>query len=206
MRLLRKRAMALAIVAGSLAATVPALPQDRYPGPDSYGVPYPLSWQGSYAGVHLGFGDGDGVVGGAQIGYNWQSGRVVYGIEADFAFSSMEEEASGCIPGAGCVFAGASLDWLATVRGRVGYLIDPRILAYATAGFGIASWSAEAGVTGPGFEDIRVEFDGTETDFVFGLGVEGKINEAMTARLEFLGFSDFDVDIVRVGLNFKLGR
>jgi hypothetical protein len=76
----------------------------------------------------------------------------------------------------------------------------------ATAGFGIASWSAEAGIRGPAFEDVRIRFDGTETDFVFGLGVEGKINEAITARLEFLGLGDFDVDIVRAGLNFKLCR
>ncbi len=124
MRLLRGSAMALAIAAAGLAATPRAAADDRGGGPDYYGVPYPLSWHGSYAGVHLGFGDGDGVVGGGQIGYNWQSGRIVYGIEADFALSSMEDEASGCIPGAGCVFAGASLDWLATVRGRVGYLID----------------------------------------------------------------------------------
>jgi outer membrane immunogenic protein len=204
MRRQRGRMLALAMAAAGLAAT-PAVADNRGGGPHYYGQPYPLSWHGSYAGVHLGFGDGDGVVGGGQVGYNWQSGRFVYGIEGDFSFSSMEEEASGCIPGAGCVFAGASLDWLATVRGRVGYLIDPRILAYATAGFGIAAWSAEAGITGPAFEDTRIRFDGTETDFVFGLGVEGKINEAMTARLEFLGFSDFDIDIVRVGLNFKLG-
>ena len=88
---------------------------------------------------------------------------------------------------------------------RVGYLVDPRILAYATAGLGIASWSAEAGVSGPG-GSMSIEMDGTETDFVFGLGVEGKINETMTARIEYFGFGDFDVDIVRVGLNFKLGR
>jgi outer membrane immunogenic protein len=206
MRQLRESVMALAIAAAGLAATTPTAADDRGGSPDYYAPPYPLPWHGSYAGVHLGFGDADGVVGGGQIGYNWQSARIVYGIEADFAFSSMEEEASGCIPGAGCVFAGASLDWLATVRGRAGYLIDPRILAYATAGFGIAAWSAEAGITGPGFRDARVRFDGTETDFVFGLGVEGRINEAMTARLEFLGFSDFDVDIIRVGLNFKLGQ
>ena len=156
MRLLRGSAMALAIAAAGLAATPRAAADDRGGGPDYYGVPYPLSWHGPYAGVHLGFGDGDGVVGGGQIGYNWQSGRIVYGIEADFALSSMEDEASGCIPGAGCVFAGASLDWLATVRGRVGYLIEPRILAYATAGFGIAAWSAEAGITGPQFEDVRI--------------------------------------------------
>jgi opacity protein-like surface antigen len=93
---------------------------------------------------------------------------------------------------------------MATVRGRIGYLIDPRILAYATAGIGIASWSAEAGISGcPG---CGVRLDGTETDFIFGLGVEGKISETMSARLELLTGNDLDVDVVRLGLNFKLGR
>src|SRR5262245_23112982 len=208
MKLLREGVMTLAVVAAGLAAAPPVAAGDRGGGPDYfYGQPYPLPWQGSYAGVHVGFGDGDGVVGGGQIGYNWQSGAIVYGVEADFAWSNMGEDARGCIAGAGCVFAGASLDWLATFRGRVGYLIDPRILTYATAGFGIASWSAEAGITGPQFDDVRIRMDGTETDFVFGVGVEGKINEAITARLEFLGFGDSsDIDIVRAALNFKLGR
>ena len=98
----------------------------------------------------------------------------------------------------------ASLDWMATVRGRIGYLIDPRILAYATVGVGIASWSAETGITGcPG---CGIKLDGTETGVVFGLGVEGKISETMTARLEFLSGGDLEVDVVRAGLNFKLGR
>src|SRR5262245_33821432 len=104
MRLLRGSVMALAIAVAGSAVVLPVAADDRGGGPDYYAQPYPLSWHGSYAGVHLGFGDGDGVVGGGQIGYNWQSGRVVYGIEADFSLSSMEDEASACIPGAGCAF------------------------------------------------------------------------------------------------------
>jgi opacity protein-like surface antigen len=72
---------------------------------------------------------------------------------------------------------------MATARGRIGYLIDPRILAYATAGVGFVSWSAEGGITGcPG---CTIKLDGTDSGFVFGLGVEGKISETMTARIEF---------------------
>jgi outer membrane immunogenic protein len=118
---------------------------------------YSSNWQGLYAGVHAGFGDSgsaDGFVGGGQIGYNWQTGRLVYGVEADFSLSSIEEEVRF-----GMLHASASLDWLATARGRVGYLIDPKILAYATAGLGIASWSAEAGISGCPRCGIRL--DGT---------------------------------------------
>jgi outer membrane immunogenic protein len=203
MRVLRETATALAVAAAVLTATAAAA--DDRGGPGYYAEPYPSSWTGAYAGVHAGFGEG-GAVGGGQIGYNWQSGRIVYGVEADFSLSSIGDDASGCIDGVGCAFASTDLDWLATVRGRVGYLIGPGILAYATAGFGIASWSAEVGATIPGMASARARFDGTETDFVFGFGVEGKISETMTARLELLAFDDFDVDIIRAALNFKLGQ
>jgi len=148
----RTGVIALAVLVGTAVASIPAAadggPNGAYADRDYY----PSIWHGLYAGVHVGFGDGDGVLGGGQVGYNWQSGRVVYGIEADFAASSIEEGVSGCISSSMgsriCAHASASLDWLATVRGRIGYLIDPRILAYATAGVGIASWSAEAGISG----------------------------------------------------------
>ena len=105
-----------------------------------------------------------------------------------------------------CAHASASLDWLATVRGRIGYLIDPRILAYATAGVGIGSWSAEAGISGCNLPECpEIKLRGRETDFVFGLGVEGKISETMSARVDFLSGGDLDADVVRAGLNFKLG-
>jgi len=138
-----------------------------------------------------------------------QSGRVVYGIEADFAASGIEEGVSGCISSSmgSRICANASLDWLATVRGRTGYLLDPRILAYATAGVGIASWSAEAGISGCNLPECpEIKLRGGETDFVFGLGVEGKISETMSARVDFLSGGDLDADIVRAGLNFKFGQ
>jgi opacity protein-like surface antigen len=189
MRLLRESVMAVAIGAAVLAA--PAAADDR-------GGPHPWSWQGSYAGVHVGFGDMDGFFGGGQIGYNWQNGKLVYGVEADLALSSMEE--SLCVGGLGCV--SASVDWLATVRGRAGYLIDPSILVYGTAGFGIVSWSLDANVVGfPG-----LHADGTETDLVLGLGVEAKINETMTGRLEVLTSDELEGEVFRAALNFKLGK
>jgi outer membrane immunogenic protein len=202
MGMARNGLIALAVLVGAAMASIPATADGGPPRGYPDGPYYPSIWQGLYAGVHIGFGDGDGVLGGGQLGYNWQSGRVVYGVEADFAVSSIEEEVRACSAFA-CAHASASLDWLATVRGRVGFLIDPRILAYATAGIGIASWSAEAGITS--CPECHVKLDGRETDFVFGLGVEGKISETMSARVDFLSGGDVDADVVRAALNFKLG-
>lgn len=143
-------------------------------------APYaPLSfWQGLYGGLHLGHADADfddGLVGGAQLGFNWQAGPVVYGLEADISAAD-----------------GDDIELLASGRGRLGYLILPNVLIYGTAGVGLVSGSD------------------TESGFVYGLGVEGAFTDGMSARLEYLAY-DIDgnsdsVDVIRAGLNFKLGR
>jgi outer membrane immunogenic protein len=133
----------------------------------------PWSWTGLYGGIHLGNADAggnDGLIGGVQIGKNWQTGQIVYGLEGDISFSDAE-----------------GIDWFGTVRGRLGYLLSPSILAYGTAGVGL----------------IDFENGDSETEFVYGLGVEGKLTGATTLRLEYLGFSDTEVDIIRAGVNFK---
>jgi hypothetical protein len=55
------------------------------------------------------------------------------------------------------------------------------------------------------FPECSLKLDGRETDFVFGLGVEGKISETMSARVDFLSSADVDADVVRAALNFKFG-
>src|SRR5262245_45521608 len=199
--------IALAVLVGSAVASIPATAAGGPPRGYAEQVAYPSIWQGLYPGVHIGCGDGNGVLGGGQLGYNRQSGRIIDGIEADIAGSSMDDEDARICAG-GCITVKPSLDWFATVRGRIGYLIDPRIFAYATAGVGIASWSTEIGISGcPSGMRCGGFVKGRETDFVFGLGIEGKISETMSARLDFLSSGDdVDVDVVRAGLNFKLGN
>lgn len=149
-------------------------PPPRYAEPPPMDIPFTSVWQGLYGGVHLGFGDAgytDGILGGGQIGYNWQANRFVYGIEGDASITDTD------------------VDWLASVRGRAGFLLDERLLAYGTVGVGFADAD-----------------DDTETDLVYGLGLEGKITEGITGRVEYLAYDDLDIDVIRAGLNFKLGR
>ncbi|MFZ1105729.1 MAG: outer membrane beta-barrel protein [Hyphomicrobiaceae bacterium] len=175
MTLGRSGLLALALAAGMTAGASMAA-ADGPPGRDAGWPNAPwASWQGLYGGVHVGSIDAwwdDGFVGGVQLGRNWQSGAMVYGIEGDLSLSGAD-----------------SIDWVGTVRGRLGYLLSQGILLYGTAGLGL------------------VDFDGggAEAEFVYGLGIEGKLTQATTLRLEYLAFDDTEVEVVRVGVNWKLG-
>jgi outer membrane immunogenic protein len=208
MKLLRSGVIALAVLVTSVVA---AVADERGRVTREWGY-YPRLWDGLYVGLHGGWGKSDpadGLLGGAQLGYNWQMGPLIYGLEADFSISDIGFSESGtvCDPGLGCVSASVngSIDWMATVRGRAGYLIQPNFLFYGTAGLGIAHGSASASVSGFGLTEKAAVTD-TEWDFVYGVGIEGKINQAMTLRIEYLSFNDLEIDVVRAGLNFKLGH
>jgi outer membrane immunogenic protein len=207
--------LVLGIFAG-MALT--AMPAGADGGPPTYDRGYyPSIWRGVYGGVHAGFGwsgDADGAVGGAQAGYNWQSQQYVYGIEADISASDIgaSGSATACDPMFGCATAraSASIDWLATVRGRLGVLVQPNLLLYATAGLGIVHAEGHASVTVPGAGSLRASVSDSDTGFVYGVGVESKISDTMSVRVEYLGFGDIDAvgdfGILRAGLNFRFGN
>jgi len=81
-------------------------------------------------------------MGGGQLGYNWQTGPLVFGIEGDIdahnwnATQVLSNFASGTIYVPGDSFT-VSSRWQASLRGRLGYAWD-RFLVYATGG---AAWT-----------------------------------------------------------------
>ncbi|HEY4141011.1 MAG TPA: porin family protein, partial [Pseudolabrys sp.] len=93
------------------------------------------NWTGAYVGINGGGGWGrsdtsapfasggfdtsGGVVGGT-IGYNWQAGQTVFGVEGDIDWSNIRGSAT-CGVGFSCETKNS---WLATARGRVGYAFD----------------------------------------------------------------------------------
>src|SRR5262249_14667995 len=84
-----------------------------------------------YAGAHAGVGwsDGDGsgssgFSGGGQIGFDYQINQLVFGVEGDFAGTTLKDRVSATVARAGTVITGnadASLDWISTLAPRVGY-------------------------------------------------------------------------------------
>lgn len=74
-----------------------------------------------------------GFVGGGQIGYNWQTGPVVFGLEADAQYRSNIGGNNG-----NNFFGGGNNNnnggFYGTARGRLGYSITPMFMIYATGG------------------------------------------------------------------------
>src|SRR5213076_870157 len=83
---LMQRRIMLAVALATISAQ-PVIGADLGASPLAVTAPAPL-WTGLYAGVNLGgaWTSGpsmSGVIGGGQVGYNWQLGSVVLGAEAD---------------------------------------------------------------------------------------------------------------------------
>jgi len=140
-----------------------------------------------------------GLVGG-HVGYNWQYGSVVAGIEIDADGADIK----GTDPGHTVTL---KTDELASARARLGYAVLPNLLAYGTAGAGLAH-STVATANAPTVATSQV-------GWVAGAGLEYKFWGTFIARAEYLHY-DFGeastthaynfiekVDIVRGGLSYK---
>jgi outer membrane immunogenic protein len=105
-----------------------------------------------------------GFIGGGQVGYNWQYGsNFVFGLEADIQGAGIRGSGSSvgvsvdsdssynpnrvAIGGNNVT---ASVNWMGTVAGRVGYLFTPTLLIYARGGlaYGGVSVSTTSSVQG----------------------------------------------------------
>jgi len=137
----------LALLAGGTAVAAD-LGSSRLlpPAPD---LPAFYSWTGAYAGVQGGYswgndrvsrflnGNGvgatssystDSALGGGHVGFNYQFGSIVLGIEGD----AEAVNARGGYSDAG-VTGRVQRDWQGSVRGRIGYAFD-RFMIYGTGG------------------------------------------------------------------------
>ena len=115
-----------------------------------------------------------GVVGGAQIGYNYQlTPLFVVGLETDFQGSSV---GGGGNQGWG---ATRSVDWFGTVRGRAGVsMLNAQLLLYGTGGFAYGDLRLNYGWLG---SQAR-----TGTGWTAGGGLEYAFLPNWSAKVEYL--------------------
>ena len=197
--------------------------------------------------------DMNGGVAGGQAGYNWQNANWVYGIEGDLQWSGERGSAGfncapsslaggACLPGLTFLPPGSAagtsltidqhLQWFGTVRGRIGILATPKVLFYGTGGlaFGeIKTTGTMTGFTPAGVAVGSVASNSTtRAGWTAGVGVEGKITQNWSAKLEYLymdlgrfssgpftlapaaaiaatGSSRFTDHILRAGINYQFG-
>jgi outer membrane immunogenic protein len=174
------------------------------------------NWTGGYVGINGGYGFGrsdtsipfatggfntsGGVVGGT-VGYNWQMGQTVFGLEGDLDWTHIRGNAA-------CGIANCETrnDWLSTARGRLGYAFD-RFLPFVTGG--------------AAFGDIKntISTVGSSTankaGWTVGGGLEAALTGPWTAKVEYLyvdlgrgaslagADTRFNTNLVRAGVNYR---
>jgi outer membrane immunogenic protein len=137
--------------------------------------------------------------GGVQAGYNFQTGRVVWGIELDF--NSMRLDAafgSNSFPNptgtaAFALHENASTSWLFTARPRLGWTITDRTLIYATGGVAVTKLDFSQDFSNRLFPPLPPEtasVSKTKVGWTVGGGLEAAIAERWTFKGEYL-FTQF---------------
>jgi outer membrane immunogenic protein len=143
----------------------------------------------SSGGDHIG-----GAVLGMHGGYNFQWNILVAGVEADLTLTpgwqACAGNEAGLLGGGGApsgmcsntTVAHARIDWLSSVRGRVGIAFD-RALVYATGG---VAWVKRHIVVGS--ESSGANYQGIVAGWVAGAGIEYKVSQFASIRGEFLHY------------------
>jgi outer membrane immunogenic protein len=180
--------------------------------------PAPLpafSWTGWYLGGHGGYGwttsDGlnanGGFVGG-QLGYNYQIGNFVLGIEGDGSWADISQTVNGIAFGVP-VSATFKDDALASLRGRLGVTWG-NVLFYGTVGGGWGHGQLSGTALG-----LTASSDAWQSGWTAGAGVEWAFAPSWSAKVEYIHYGlgsatyfgginsgNVDIDTVKVGINF----
>jgi outer membrane immunogenic protein len=213
---------ALAFLASSFSAQAADIPRPVYKGVRPVVAYY--NWTGFYVGLNAGYGFGTskwtdpvgtnikpkGGLFGGTLGYNYQVGSIVWGLEGDFDWSGVKGSVI-CQPLTTCE---VNNRWLSTFRGRLGYAFD-RWLPYLTVGGAYGSIKSTATTSGGSVLETASK---SQLGWTGGVGVEYAFLGNWTAKLEYLyvdlGHFDagvapfattvsFKENIVRAGLNYK---
>jgi outer membrane immunogenic protein len=176
----------------------------------------------------------EGALGGVQAGYNWQSGRWVFGVETDIQAAHLNQ--SVVIPHAALgpftatlSTASTDLDWFGTARGRVGYAWN-QFLLYGTGGLaygGVSDNATVATVPPPAAGGGHGMTSSARIGWAAGAGIEWAFRPAWSLKAEYMhvdlggttlrvlfpvapiNFIDYRFqhayDVARVGINYKWG-
>jgi outer membrane immunogenic protein len=197
------------LLAASVLAAAPATAGDAY------------NWTGLHAGINAGYGagqfrlplsadinsppntyslsgklgiDGNGFVGGAQIGYDYLfPDRWLIGFETDAQGTTISPDLSASGPlessGSYAINLGAKLDFVGTARARVGYVLPENVLVYGTGGLaygGVGITAALHVQSASNHADLTLERYGVDVGWTIGAGVEYPVTDKLSLRAEYL--------------------
>jgi outer membrane immunogenic protein len=191
------------------AADVYARPRPYAPPPPVYAPP-PFSWTGFYLGGNIGGawahrdvtdtflgvnfnnGNNNGVfIGGGQVGYNWQIGYGVLGIEADFDGVANNNNTGTVFTAFGPIQVTSNNRWITTVAARFG-VTNGNWLFYGKAGGG---WIGNEDFTVTNLRtgsSFTISNDNSNGGWLVGAGVEWAFAANWSAKVEYnyLGLED----------------
>ena len=196
-----------------------------------------LDWSGNYVGLHAGYifgdtnfcgtnagttictspgGEFNAFAGGITFGRNWLlDNNIVAGIEADFSMGNIvSDDNSNTNITCGTVNCKTEIDWLATIRGRLGFTHENSLI-YATGGYATADTSFRIDAT-QGGELGSERLNG----YTVGAGFEHSFSHDISVKIEYLHtdlgtlddfgvncpvcFTDINFNSIKVGINKKL--
>jgi outer membrane immunogenic protein len=218
------------------------------------------SWSGPYAGLFAGYGwgtpdatepvnaatgffynvgsapyslDADGFFGGGTLGYNWQPGALVLGLEGEVGYLGLEGsriDPNGIVRGTPDTTTRFNSDFYSAVTGRLGLPMN-NILLYAEGGGALLDAKATtidpciAPPVGCGIGTLSMRGDKTMFGWTAGGGIEWAYAANWTAKVEYAYFDFGEIDLagastftaderqsidvtaqtVRVGVNYRWG-
>jgi outer membrane immunogenic protein len=145
---------------------------------------------------------GASFAGGFQAGYNWQFAPTwVAGIEGDWSWANATGNinqpwvlnSSGVVVPGSFTSMSSTLEWVSSIRVRLGYLVTPTLMAYGTAGgtWGKIDYAASsfAPATPPPPYATSAAFSNTQGGWVAGAGLEWAFTPNWLLRGEYLFYS-----------------
>jgi outer membrane immunogenic protein len=218
--------LALGLADTSAAADLPVKAPPRV-------APEPVfSWTGFYIGAHAGWGWGDtdstileadnnffpqgtinrntfdGLLAGGQVGFNYQMGQWVIGVEGQFSWTDIDgsNRHDAILLANLHATTDTDVNWVTTLTGRLGMAFGPA-LVYVKGGGAWAEFESVTNsfVSSTGVLQQTVSGSETRTGWTVGGGIEYAFSNNWSIKGEY-NFIDFGTErVTRTGTNFVTG-
>jgi len=157
-------------------------------------------------GLDVGSDTGLGIVGGGQVGCDYQSSNWVFGVRGMFDGADVQ---SSIVPSAAAQATGgyasterlgSDTSWFGTVVGRLGYVVQPQWMAYAVGG---VAWvhNKYTDIDPTSFGPFSGQATVTRTGWLLGVGLEYRLqrNWSLFGEYNYIGLASENVSLNYVG-------